>query len=161
MSTSSNHTSNNTKINPFYSVLLPTFNERQNLPIITYLLYKHLEPVTNGRWEVVVVDDNSPDGTEQVAWELQRIFGNEHIQVKSRKQKLGLGSAYRFAMKYARGDFIIIMDADLSHHPEAIVQMINTQKITNCDIVSGTRYAKKGAVYGWDLKRKLTRYVLN
>ncbi|XP_073436711.1 dolichol-phosphate mannosyltransferase subunit 1 isoform X3 [Dendrobates tinctorius] len=65
------------------------------------------------------------------------------------------GTAYIHGMQHASGNFIIIMDADLSHHPKFIPEFINKQKEGNFDIVSGTRYIRNGGVYGWDLKRKL------
>ena len=74
--------------------------------------------------------------------------------LKPRSGKLGLGTAYVHGLKYARGNFVIIMDADFSHHPKFIAQMIKVQKQKDYDIVTGTRYAGNGGVYGWDLKRK-------
>lgn len=62
-------------------------------------------------------------------------------------------------MKHATGNYIIIMDADLSHHPKFIPEFIRKQKEGNFDIVSGTRYKGNGGVYGWDLKRKIIRYI--
>lgn len=67
-------------------------------------------------YEIVIVEDNSPDGTLQVAQELQKIYGKEHIVILPRAGKLGLGSAYRDGLKLATGDFVFLMDADLSHH---------------------------------------------
>ena len=78
------------------------------------------------------------------------------MQLQARTGKLGLGTAYVHGLKFARGNRIIIMDADFSHHPKFIPQMIALQKARNYDIVTGTRYAGDGGVYGWDLKRKLT-----
>lgn len=71
---------------------------------------------SNYKFEVIVVDDNSPDGTTQVAKELQKIYGTERLVVTGREKKLGLGSAYIFGIKHAKGNFVVIMDADLSHH---------------------------------------------
>jgi dolichol-phosphate mannosyltransferase len=99
----------------FYSIILPTYNEKDNLPIIIYLLMKYLSD-SDLKFEVIVVDDNSPDGTTQVAKELQKIYGTERLVVTGREKKLGLGSAYVFGMNHAKGNFVIIMDADLSHH---------------------------------------------
>lgn len=65
---------------------------------------------------MIVIDDNSPDGTLEIAKQLQKIYGEDRIVLKPRKAKLGLGSAYLHGLKHARGEFIIIMDADLSHH---------------------------------------------
>jgi len=62
-------------------------------------------------------------------------------------------------LKVAKGDRIVLMDADLSHHPKFIPQMVKLMEETKVEIITGTRYALGGGVYGWDLKRKLTRYV--
>lgn len=74
---------------------------------------------SNLAYEIVIVEDNSPDGTLQVARELQALYGKEHIVILPRKGKLGLGSAYRDGLKLATGDFVFLMDADLSHHVRA------------------------------------------
>ncbi|KAL8001555.1 putative glycosyltransferase 2, nucleotide-diphospho-sugar transferase [Plasmopara halstedii] len=143
-----------------YSVLLPTYNERENLPLIVWLLDKTF--VDNKlEYEIVIVEDNSPDGTLQVARELQHIYGKEKIVVLARKGKLGLGSAYRDGLKKATGDFVFLMDADLSHHPKFIPEFIKKQAEEKCDIVTGTRYISGGGVYGWDLRRKVTSRVAN
>ncbi|KAK3352809.1 nucleotide-diphospho-sugar transferase [Lasiosphaeria hispida] len=137
-----------------YSVILPTFNERQNLPIITWLLNRTFTE-QNLDWELVIVDDGSPDGTQDVAKQLVKAYA-PHVQLQPRTGKLGLGTAYVHGLKFAKGNYIIIMDADFSHHPKFIPQMIEKQRQGNYDIVTGTRYAGDGGVYGWDLKRKLT-----
>lgn len=128
-----------------YSVLLPTYNERENLPLIIWLLEKAfrekyvvlLSPngfvgvtraqllclylsvfllISSLEYEIVIVEDNSPDGTLQVALDLQKIYGKDRIVILPRKGKLGLGSAYRDGLKMATGDYVFLMDADLSHH---------------------------------------------
>lgn len=118
----------------------------------------------------------------EVAKELQKIYGEEKILLRPREKKLGLGTAYIHGIKHATGNFIIIMDADLSHHvfsysfftadqntpkvcylfetlihsqPKFIPKMIELQRYLNLDVVSGTRYVGDGGVYGWDFKRKL------
>lgn len=137
-----------------YSVILPTYNERKNLPIIVWLLAKTFND-NDLNWEVVIVDDGSPDGTQDIAKQLTKVYGEKRILLKPRPGKLGLGTAYVHGLQYATGNFVIIMDADFSHHPEAIPQFIEKQKTKDFDIVTGTRYAGDGGVYGWDLKRKL------
>ncbi|XP_043839580.1 dolichol-phosphate mannosyltransferase subunit 1 isoform X1 [Dromiciops gliroides] len=137
-----------------YSVLLPTYNERENLPLIVWLLVKSFEESGNN-YEIIVIDDGSPDGTQEVAQQLEKIYGSDKILLRPRAKKLGLGTAYIHGMQHATGNFIIIMDADLSHHPKFIPEFIRKQKEGNFDIVSGTRYKGNGGVYGWDLKRKI------
>ena len=140
-----------------YSIILPTYNERDNLPLITQFIH---DTFTDAKlnYEIVVVDDSSPDNTLEVAKSLQKIFGTDHFQIVSRPGKLGLGSAYSAGLKKSKGQRIILMDADLSHHPKFIPQMIDVMDSDNkkVDIVSGTRYARGGGVAGWDTYRKLT-----
>mmetsp|Transcript_20596 Transcript_20596/g.28669 ORF Transcript_20596/g.28669 Transcript_20596/m.28669 type:complete len:248 (-) Transcript_20596:190-933(-) len=150
-----------------YSVILPTYNERENLPLIFFMLN---ETFTSHqlKYEVVVVDDSSPDGTLEVAQALQKSYGASKIQIVSRQGKLGLGTAYIAGLKAAKGDRIVLMDADLSHHPKFIPQMIqvmdNEDSKTNNNkihIVTGTRYKSGGGVAGWDWYRKLTSRTAN
>ena len=100
------------------------------------------------------MDDASPDGTLDIAQQLQTLYTASHIILKPRAGKLGLGTAYVHGLKHATGTFVIIMDADFSHHPKFLPTMIAKQKAGDYDIVTGTRYAGDGGVYGWDLKRK-------
>jgi dolichol-phosphate mannosyltransferase len=136
-----------------YSILLPTYNERRNLPVITWLLNRTFTQ-HNLDWELIIIDDASPDGTQEVAKQLERVYG-ERILLKPRAGKLGLGTAYTHGLQFATGNYVIIMDADFSHHPKFIANFIALQKSHDYDIVTGTRYAGDGGVYGWDLKRKL------
>ncbi len=75
-------------------------------------------------YEVIIVEDSSPDGTLQAAQQLQRIFGERKIIIKSRPGKLGLGSAYIDGLTLCRGNFIFLMDADMSHHPKYMIDFI-------------------------------------
>jgi dolichol-phosphate mannosyltransferase len=74
-------------------------------------------------YEVIIVEDNSPDGTLKVAQELKRVYG-EKITIVSRPSKLGLGSAYMDGLKHCKGNYVFLMDADLSHHPKYIPDFI-------------------------------------
>lgn len=74
--------------------------------------------------EVIVVEDNSPDGTRDVAYQLQKIFGENVIKILPREGKLGLGSAYKDGLKLCKGEYVILMDADMSHHPKHIPEFI-------------------------------------
>ncbi|PWN97733.1 hypothetical protein FA09DRAFT_319416 [Tilletiopsis washingtonensis] len=140
-----------------YSVILPTYNERRNLPVIIYLLARMFEQNALD-YEVIIVDDASPDGTLEVAKQLQSVYGEERIVLRPRAGKLGLGTAYVHGLESCTGDFVVIMDADFSHHPKFLPAMIALQRQRNLDIVQGTRYsgpATGAGVYGWNLKRKL------
>ncbi|KAF5867555.1 putative mannose phospho-dolichol synthase protein [Botrytis fragariae] len=133
-----------------YSVILPTYNERRNLPIITWLLNRTFTE-QGLDWELIIVDD-------VVANQLAKAY-SPHVLLKARAGKLGLGTAYVHGLQFVTGNYVIIMDADFSHHPKFISQMIAKQKTLSTnggyDIVTGTRYAGDGGVFGWDLKRKL------
>jgi len=136
-----------------YSILLPTYNERENLPIMLWLINDVMNKC-DFDYEVIVIDDGSPDGTLEVAKQVQAIIGDDKIILRPRAKKLGLGTAYIHGIKHARGDFVIIMDADFSHHPKFIPEMVKLQQAQDLDMVTGTRYVGTGGVYGWDLKRK-------
>ena len=144
---------------PEYSVLMPTYEERDNLPLIIYLLLQTAEE-NKINLEVVIVDNNSPDGTQDVIKELQKAY-KDKITLHARPGKMGLGSAYIDGLSKCRGKYVILMDADLSHHPKFIPPFIAKMKETNCDLVTGTRYLPGGGVHGWDLNRKLTSRVAN
>lgn len=137
-----------------YSILLPTYNERENLPLIVWLIVKAFSECGHD-YEIIIIDDGSPDGTQEAAKQLEDIYGTDVICLRPRPRKLGLGTAYIHGMQHARGNYVIIMDADLSHHPKFIPEFIRKQKEGNFDVVSGTRYIGDGGVFGWDLKRKL------
>lgn len=137
-----------------YSVILPTYNERRNLPIIVWLLARTFDEQSLN-WEIIIVDDASPDGTLEVAEQLQRLYGPQRIILRPRPGKLGLGTAYMHGLSACTGSFTIIMDADFSHHPKFLPTFIALQRQRNLDVVTGSRYIRGGGVHGWDLKRKL------
>ncbi|NWW88017.1 DPM1 mannosyltransferase, partial [Rhynochetos jubatus] len=138
-----------------YSVLLPTYNERENLPLAVWLLARTFQE-SGDNFEIIIIDDGSPDGTQEIAQQLEKIYGSDKIVRREMiSVRFSSGTAYIHGMKHATGNFIVIMDADLSHHPKFIPEFIRKQKEGNFDIVSGTRYKGNGGVYGWDLKRKL------
>lgn len=143
-----------------YSVILPTYNEKDNLPYLIYMLINEFKK-NNINFEILLVDDNSQDKTAEVYQQLQKIYKEEKLLLLKRKGKLGLGSAYKEAVHLISGNFVILMDADLSHHPKYIYDFIKKQKETNCDIVTGSRYNKQGGVSGWNFKRILVSLVAN
>ena len=142
------------------SIIVPTYNERQNIGTL-YVLIRDAERACNARgmeerWEIIVVDDNSPDGTSEVVRALQKAYDDEDLVLRARAGKLGLGTAYAHGLAVARGTEAIIMDADLSHDPKFIGEFLRLRREHGYDVVSGTRYAPGGGVVGWDTRRKLT-----
>lgn len=134
------------------SIIIPTYNERENVKeLIPNIFDVFKKSSIDG--SVIVVDDNSPDGTAEEIRELQREYPIKLIQ---REKKMGLGSAYIAGFKEAlkqRADLIFEMDADLSHSPDDIPKFIS--KIGNgFDVVIGSRLMDGGGVTGWNWWRK-------
>lgn len=130
-------------------VIVPTYNERDNLPPLIELLLNLPVAV-----DVLVVDDNSPDGTGQLADDLAG--RNPQVHVLHRNDKNGLGRAYCDGFKWAleRGyDFIFEMDADFSHNPADIPTFLKAAASQNADLVLGTRYKDGIRVINWPLRR--------
>ena len=136
-------------------VVLPTYNERENLTTVVTLARSALatcEPSVNGR--VLIVDDGSPDGTGELADQLAREHAD--VRVLHRARKGGLGGAYLagFDEALANGaDFVIEMDADLSHDPADLPRLIDAAR-DGADVVLGSRYVAGGGVEGWPLHRR-------
>jgi dolichol-phosphate mannosyltransferase len=131
-------------------VCIPTYNERDNLEPITRAVL-----AADPRVDVLVVDDNSPDGTGQLADELAA--KEPRIKVLHRAKKEGLGRAYLNAFRWALDagySYILEMDADFSHSPSYLPQMIDTAE-RDADLVLGSRYVKGGGTVNWGAVRKL------
>jgi dolichol-phosphate mannosyltransferase len=134
------------------SVVIPTYNESENIEkLIPEILHIFKENKIKG--EIIVVDDNSSDGTGIIAEKLAKKFGN--MVVLHRKGKLGIGSACADGIKKSRGNVVITLDADFSHPPQAIPALLNEIKKGN-EIVIGSRYIKGGEIRGWGVHRKVT-----
>lgn len=144
---------------PTLTIVLPTYNEKENLPLIIPELLGL--PVDNLR--VLVVDDGSPDGTGKIADEFAA-ESPEQVSVMHRTEKLGLGPAYIAGFKRAiadGADYIIQMDADFSHQPHYIPQMIETLE-KGADMVLGSRFVRGGSVDpSWGAYRKLLSWWAN
>lgn len=135
-------------------VILPTYNERENLPIMVETLHTLGIPGL----EILVVDDNSPDGTGDLAEQLSAEYaGRIPLHVAHRPQKMGLGPAYidGFGRALALGaDYIVEMDADFQHDPQMVHEFLRW--IEEYDVVVGSRYIAGGSVEDrWSLSRKL------
>lgn len=140
---------------PKCSIIIPTYNERDNIPIVIWLIEDACNKADIS-YEIIVVDDASPDGTQEAVKQMQQLLGADRIILQTRDSKLGLGTAYRYGLQYASGSWVILMDADLSHHPKYIPQFFKVQQQTSADIVTGTRYTQGAGVSGWNWRRKLT-----
>lgn len=145
---------------PQVSILIPTYNESENIIEFLKSVQKNLpEEIFS---EIIVIDDNSPDGTGKIVEEYIRNNGKiseNKIFVINRKGKKGLSSAILDGIHQSKGNNILVMDSDFSHPPEIITKMIQTLKNSQCDIVIASRYIKGGGVTGWPFKRKVMSKV--
>lgn len=108
--------------------------------------------------EIIVVDDNSPDGTWKIAEEYARKSrdnGGCEIKIINRRDAKGLSSAILAGIRASSGESVVVMDSDFSHPPETITKMIEELKRSDCDIVVASRYVEGGSITGWPFKRKL------
>jgi len=131
-------------------IIIPTYNEKENLKkLLPQIFDLKIENLS-----ILIVDDNSPDGTGQLVEELK--INNSNLDILHRQQKSGLGRAYVAGFKEAlsRGaDYIFEMDADLSHDPKYLAAFL--EAIKGADLVLGSRYIKGGGVSNWNLLRRL------
>ncbi|MGS2738835.1 polyprenol monophosphomannose synthase [Sinomicrobium sp. M5D2P17] len=136
-------------------VIIPTYNEIENIEAIireVFLLKKD--------FHILIVDDNSPDGTSAKVRALQQEF-SERLFLEERKEKSGLGTAYIHGFKWAlhRGyPYIFEMDADFSHNPRDLVRLFNACSLHGADVAIGSRYVKGVNVVNWPMKRVLLSY---
>lgn len=139
------------------SVIVPTYNEKENIqPLLLRLLELPVEV------NIIVVDDNSPDGTGEIADRMAEAHPGR-IDVLHREGKLGLGTAYIAGFKHAiqqHRDLVITMDADFSHPPENIPDMLDKIE-TGYDLVIGSRYVPGGKAVECTLPRKMLSWAAN
>jgi dolichol-phosphate mannosyltransferase len=136
-------------------IVIPTYNEADNIVRLIPLILAQ-SPIL----EVLVVDDNSPDGTARVVQSIMN--GNPRVHLLERSAKMGLGTAYVAGFKYALGHeyaFVFEMDADFSHRPEDLPMFLET--IQGCDLVVGSRYKNGVRVLNWPMQRLLLSYSAN
>ena len=133
------------------SVILPTYNEAQNIArIISAITKVFSDEAIEG--EVIVVDDDSPDGTAAIAADLA---GSCPVKVRMRTDLRGLSRSVIEGFGLARGDICVVMDADLSHPVERIPDLIAPIREGTCDIVVGSRYMTGGGAPDWPWRRRL------
>ena len=136
-------------------IIIPTYNERDNVNTIIDAILN-----LNDNFNLLIVDDNSPDGTADIVRGLQnRYQGRLHLE--SRKGKLGLGTAYIFGFKWALKrdySFIFEMDADFSHDPNDLPKLLKACSEDNVDLAIGSRYSNGVNVVNWPMSRVLLSY---
>lgn len=140
------------------SIVLPTYNESQNIIKMLDSIAQTLSPYSAAGAEIIVVDDNSPDGTAEIASIYAKNISNNkklHVQVIRREGKFGLSSAIVAGLQSATGDMLVVMDGDFSHPPQVIPSIIDALQDSSCDIVVASRYVKGGSIIGWPFKRRL------
>ena len=136
-------------------IISPTYNEKKNIQQLVDLVLGE-----NPEFHLLIVDDNSPDGTGNKVKSLQSVYKNLFLETRTKKS--GLGTAYIFGFKWAlnnKYENIIQMDADLSHNPKDLPRMVKNLK--NNDVVIGSRYINGISVVNWPLRRLMLSYGAN
>lgn len=140
---------------PLFSIIIPTYNEAKNLPLlleeIFFVIGKNKDKV-----EIIIVDDNSPDGTGDVAEGLKSTYP---LKVIHRSGKLGLGSAVKEGFELSTSKFVGVMDADLSHDPTVLNSMFDELERGSCDIIIGSRFQGGSEVENWKWWRRFISEV--
>jgi dolichol-phosphate mannosyltransferase len=136
-------------------VIIPTYKESENIEELVKTISSQSIP-----FDILIIDDNSPDGTATIVKNLQNSFSNLHLI--ERPGKLGLGTAYITGFKWALDgnyDYIYEMDADFSHDPADLVRLYNACKNGSADVAIGSRYISGVNVINWPLSRVLMSYL--
>ena len=135
-------------------VIIPTYNEKENIERIIRKVFSFEKA-----FDILIVDDGSPDGTAQIVKSLQNEFKGLHIE--ERTGKLGLGTAYIHGFKWAlkkNFDFIFEMDADFSHDPNDLLRLYDACKEKNNDLAIGSRYTNGVNIVNWPMSRFLMSF---
>ncbi len=136
-------------------VIIPTFNEKENIEKIIRSTFSQKKA-----FDILVVDDSSPDGTATIVKNLQKEFPT-NLFLEVRKEKNGLGAAYIHGFKWAiqkKYDYIIEMDADFSHNPVDLIRLYTACAKDGADVSIGSRYSQGVNVVNWPMKRVLLSY---
>ena len=136
-------------------VIIPTYNEKENIEAIIKTVFEQ-----DKKFHILVVDDNSPDGTAAIVDDLILRY-SDRLFIEKREGKNGLGTAYIHGFKWAiekKYDYIIEMDADFSHNPEELVRLYNACENQRADVSIGARYSQGVNVVNWPMKRVLLSY---
>jgi dolichol-phosphate mannosyltransferase len=137
-------------------VIIPTFNEKENIEAIIKAVFSQEKA-----FDILVVDDNSPDGTAEIVKRLMIDFPNQ-LFIEVRLKRNGLGTAYIHGFKWAiarKYDYIIEMDADFSHDPKDLNRLYKSCHKDGADVAIGSRYSQGVNVVNWPMKRVLLSYL--
>lgn len=135
-------------------VIIPTYNEKENIENIIRTVFGL------GEYHILIVEDNSPDGTADIVKRLMQEFP-ERLFIEERKGKLGLGTAYIHGFKWALAhdyDYVFEMDADFSHDPHDLVRLYKACSEDGADLAVGSRYCNGVNVLNWPMSRLLMSY---
>ena len=133
------------------TIVVPTYNERDRLAELVNALFDACDRARLAL-ELVIVDDNSPDGTGALADDLAR---TRRMRVVHRAGKLGLGTAVVAGFEVASAPLLGVIDADLSHPPQVVPKLVAALRAANADLVVASRYIPGGSTFGWPLSRRL------
>ncbi len=137
--------------NPQISVVIPTYNEAENIAELLASLRSSLEKEGIKDFEIIVVDDNSPDGTWRIVEKMSK--EDDRIRLIRRINEKGLASAVLRGIEEARAPYVLIMDADFQHPPEMAPKLVKIAFEKNADVVVASRYVRGGGVEGWNKLR--------
>ncbi|MEX0813002.1 MAG: polyprenol monophosphomannose synthase [Chitinophagales bacterium] len=138
-------------------IIIPTYNEKENIARMVESVFQQSDD-----FHLLIVDDNSPDGTAGLIKELMEQYPNR-LFLESRQGKLGLGTAYIHGFKWGiknNYDYILEMDADFSHPPEKLIELVAACE-NGADIAVGSRYTSGGKVKDWPMSRIMLSYFAN
>ena len=136
-------------------VISPTYNERKNIKLLVDMVLGNYPD-----FDLLIIDDSSPDGTSEKVKDLQSKYENLYLEIRGKKS--GLGTAYIYGFKWAldhKYDRIVQMDADLSHNPKDLPMLVKI--LDEYDLVIGSRYIKGISVVNWPLRRLMLSYGAN
>ncbi len=136
-------------------VIIPTYNEKENVEAMIRKVFSLPQA-----FDVLIIDDGSPDGTASIVKELQKEFPNQ-LFIEERKGKLGLGTAYIHGFKWSLNrnyEYTFEMDCDFSHNPEDLMKLYNACAKADADLAIGSRYIKGVNVVNWPMGRILMSY---
>ena len=140
------------------AIVIPTYNEKETLPSLIEKIFDKIRPLVE-ELDVIIVDDSSPDGTADIARNLGEKF--QKISVIQRPTKMGLGAAYKdgftHVLQKLESNLVVQMDADHSHDPSELANMI--EKIVDYDFIIASRHVTGSSVTGWGFSRKVTHSI--